>query len=295
MFVLIKRGALLIGIVIAVIGFWQLSSWWYWLAELEQLRLPPIIEQALDKPLTPTYMAHANAMSIVSPVPLPAPQLHRVSQNLPTAQVSESKAKSSSIDSKSLGGKAKGLEVKGPDSIVPGANNKNNDSAAIKPALKRQNVSHADIDNVYQQLHSNQSLNIQLVWPREEKQREQIIEHLYQCTAMQFAVLKDSQLIYVSPTRYVKTSQWLRVAQGALSQREKKWLQGQNGTPVRLFAQSIDWKLSRMIARNLKNTTLRSLRADYMLTTSGLMLTNINLNGLHINENWLLDGTPKNC
>ena len=141
---------------------------------------------------------------------------------------------------------------------------------------------------VYAQLQADNSLDLQIALPASPAKQQQLLNYFYRCAAVQFAVLQQQQLSYLSPQRYVPVSQWLRVANGSLSKQEQQWLAQQNGIPIRIFPQTIDQRLAQYIATNLNGTKLSSLRATYKLSPSGLTLSNINLNNQSINSNWLL-------
>jgi hypothetical protein len=158
----------------------------------------------------------------------------------------------------------------------------------ITPPAKPQSA-----DEVYQQLQSDQSLDLQIALPANATQRNQLLDYLYQCAGMQFAILqkaqqRQQQLSYLSPKRYVPVSQWLRVANGELSPQEQQWLANQHGTAIRIFPQAIDQRLSHYLASTLQGAKLNSLRASYHLTAAGLVLSNIQLNQQNINSTWQL-------
>lgn len=141
---------------------------------------------------------------------------------------------------------------------------------------------------IYEQLQGDNTLDVQIVLPATPAKQQQLLSYLYRCAGVQFAVLQQQQLSYLSPQRYVPVSQWLRVANGPLSTQEQQWLGQQNGTPIRLFPQAIDQRLAQYIATNLGGSKLSSLRANYELTASGLVLTNIQLNAHKTHGTWLL-------
>lgn len=145
-----------------------------------------------------------------------------------------------------------------------------------------------DAQAVLQQLQSASGLDLQIALPQNSVQRERLLGYLYRCSGMQFAVLQQQQLVYLSPKRYVATSQWLRVVSGELSSQESAWLAGHQGRPVRLFPQAVDQRLARHIATALQGLPLRSLRAQYTLTDSGLALSHIKLNQQVIASHWQL-------
>jgi hypothetical protein len=141
---------------------------------------------------------------------------------------------------------------------------------------------------IYEQLQGDNALDVQIALPTNPAKQQRLFDYLYRCAGVQFAVLQQQQLSYLSPQRYVPVSQWLRVANGPLSTQEQQWLGQQHGTPIRLFPQAIDQRLAQYIATNLGGSKLSSLRASYELTASGLVLTNIQLNAHKTQGTWLL-------
>ena len=156
-------------------------------------------------------------------------------------------------------------------------------------AVKHADNAKADSEQtqkVFQQLQQAQGLDLQIAWPQQTSKRNAVLGYLYRCAGAQFAVLEQQQLTYLSPKRYVTVSQWLRVAQGALSPAEQDWLKHSAGTPVRIFPQSIDWQLAQHISQQLGGAKLHSLRAVYGLAGNRLQLTNVLVNGQKSPNNW---------
>ena len=96
---------------------------------------------------------------------------------------------------------------------------------------------------IYQQLQTDQAINIQIALPTDTNKHNQLLDYLYRCSATQFAVLQQTpeaqQLRYLSPKRYVTPSQWLRVVSGALSPQEQSWLADTPGQAVRIDRKSV--------------------------------------------------------
>ena len=153
-----------------------------------------------------------------------------------------------------------------------------------------------DAKAVLQQLQAASGLDLRIALPENPAQREQLLNYLYRCGGVQFAVLqnkeqnqgKEQQLVYLSPKRYAPTSQWLRVVSGSLSVQERIWLGSYQGQPIRLFPQGMDQRLAQYIATALQGQSLSSLRAQYVLTGSGLTLGHIKVNQQVISKPWLL-------
>jgi len=193
-------------------------------------------------------------------------------------------------------------------------NNTSTVKASVKPIAKtttqnasiKQQVPYAkqssraktkNVSSIYQQLISDDSIDIELAWPNHKVARKDIFTFLYQCVGMRFGVL-NNQKVLLAKTTYHQTnthkkqqaSQWLRIAQGQLTSQESHWLQQYNlaGTPVRLFPKAVDWQLSTLISKQLNGDALRSVRAHYKYNNRRLMLTNITLNDRRVDKDWQL-------
>jgi len=170
--------------------------------------------------------------------------------------------------------------------------------------------SHAEskVSAMYQQLISDNTLDIEIAWPNNTLERQNTFSFLYQCLGMKFGVLnwpKSNQpkvtlakASYQNSSNFSKmksdnsnqASDWLRIAQGQLASQERHWLKQYNlsGTPVRLFPKVIDWQLASLLTQQLNNVPLTSFRARYKYANNHLMLTNIRLNGNMLSKNWTL-------
>jgi hypothetical protein len=154
-----------------------------------------------------------------------------------------------------------------------------------------------DVSSIYQQLISDNSIDIELAWPNQKTERKDIFNFLYQCVGMRFGVLNNQKVFLAetnspptNPHKKQQSSQWLRIAQGQLTNQERHWLQQYNlaGTPVRLFPKVVDWQLSILINKQLNSEPLKSVRAHYKYNNRRLMLTNITLNDRRIDNDWQL-------
>jgi len=150
-----------------------------------------------------------------------------------------------------------------------------------------------NVSSIYQQLISDDSIDIELAWPNHKVARKDIFSFLYQCVGMRFGVLNNQQVFLANTTshqRKQQTSHWLRIAQGQLTSQERHWLQQYNlaGTPVRLFPKAVDWQLSTLISKQLNGEPLKSVRAHYKYNNRRLMLTNITLNDRRVDKDWQL-------
>lgn len=149
-----------------------------------------------------------------------------------------------------------------------------------------------DTQQVYEQLSDDTTLDIQLAWPAKLAERNRVIDFLYSCMGAQFATLQGQSLTYLSPNRYNNASNWLRIAQGALSDTEQRWFSQHQyeGTPIRIFPHTIDWQLSEHIAQALGSQKLEQLRASYGLSGNRLVLRDVYLNGRLVPDTWYLGG-----
>jgi len=153
------------------------------------------------------------------------------------------------------------------------------------------------VSAMYQQLISNDSINIEIAWPDNSTEREKLFSYLYQCIGMKFGVLSHQKVTliknnyqHIADVHSNQPSEWLRIAQGQLARQEHHWLQQYylSGIPVRLFPKTVDWQLARLLTSHLKKEPLRSLRARYMGLGDRLILTNISVNGQLLTNNWTL-------
>lgn len=150
---------------------------------------------------------------------------------------------------------------------------------------------------IYQQLVSDQTINIEIAWPDNKRARQNVFDFLYQCAGMKFGVL-NNQEVTLAKNEYLtfnknnnqQPSEWLRIAQGELNNQELKWLQQYklSGTAVRLFPKAIDWQLATLLTNQLNGASLKSLRAIYQLSGYRLMLASITLNGKLLANDWTL-------
>ncbi len=154
---------------------------------------------------------------------------------------------------------------------------------------KTSTVNKQQVGQVYQQLNV-QGIDVQLAWPQGADERQTVLDFMYQCVGVQFAVLNDNNITQRHQTTLSDYSDWVRVAQGSLSKKEQNWLNAYalTGTPIRLFPRHIDWRLAQYLTHALKSLPLVSLRANYQVTNQKLHLTNIQLNNRVITDSWVL-------
>ena len=180
----------------------------------------------------------------------------------------------------------------------------------LKQKKNKKEPNTKNVAEMYQQLTSNNSIDIEIAWPNNNIERQNTFSFLYQCLGMKFGVLNGQQTnqpkvtLAKQPYKNQKNknnsststasssqvSDWLRIAQGQLANQERDWLKKYNlsGTPVRLFPKAIDWQLAHLLTQQLNNVPLTSFRARYKYGNNSLMLTNIKLNGKLLVNNWTL-------
>jgi len=167
-----------------------------------------------------------------------------------------------------------------------------NKAKVPKPKLSDSNTKLpvASTEKMYNQLVDDKSLSIELAWPNHSLAREKMFRYLYQCVGMKFAVLDKTKLTVLMGSSHALHSEWLRVAQGELSSRERRLLTQHllSGIPVRLFPKKIDWQFAHLLAQHLVGRNLTSFRAKYSLKPQGLFIDNIKVNGKLIKGSWHL-------
>jgi len=181
----------------------------------------------------------------------------------------------------------------------------------VKPV--RLHKSKQSVSAMYKQLTSDDSIDIEIAWPKNRHDRQDTFTYLYQCIGMRFGVLNgltsakkkvtlvnnyEQYNVHNNP-RDIKNamannaqqvSDWLRIAQGQLANQEHHWMQKYTltGTPVRLFPKTVDWQLAHLLTLQLKSANLTSFRARYQRSGDHLLLTNISVNGRLLPHDWTL-------
>ncbi|WP_233267383.1 hypothetical protein [Paraglaciecola sp. L3A3] len=155
---------------------------------------------------------------------------------------------------------------------------------AAAPAKNAQTV-----ELLYQQL-TGEGLDMQIAWPENTKEREGAIQFMYQCVGLQFAVLNGNQITKLNRTKVTNYSDWIRVAQGGLSKKERHLINAYavKGKAIRLFPRLIDWRLAQYLTVALRGKTLTHFRANYQIKNQQLFLGNIWLNKQAITDSWML-------
>ncbi len=293
-------------IAYCVFSLWNINHWQESVLK-KAVRIQPSIplkkvalpkEKLLKEKLT-TAVNHKEQSLVFTKVDLPeAPELPKQPKPfMPVNPVNEDKYKN--ISTVKASDKASDKRIVKP--IVKPIIKETEQSALVKqrvPSAKQPNkATMKSVSNIYQQLISDDSIDIELAWPNQKAARKDIFSFLYQCVGMRFGVL-NNQKVFLANTAYhqsnahkkQQTSQWLRIAQGQLTNQERHWLQQYNlaGTPVRLFPKVVDWQLSTLINKQLNGEPLRSVRAHYKYNNRRLMLTNISLNGRQVDKDWQL-------
>jgi len=286
-------------IAYCVFSLWNINHWQESVLK-KTVRIQPSIllkevalpKEKLSKEKLATAVNNKEQSLVFTKVDLPeAPELPE--QPRPTKSVKGNKYKNISTVKASVKASAKPIVKPRIKETAQGAPIKQQVSAA-KQSNK---ATMKNVSNIYQQLISDDSIDIELAWPNQKAARKDIFSFLYQCVGMRFGVL-NNQKVFLANTAYhqsnahkkQQTSQWLRIAQGQLTNQERHWLQQYNlaGTPVRLFPKAVDWQLSTLINKQLNGEPLRSVRAHYKYNNRRLMLTNISLNGRQIDKDWQL-------
>lgn len=312
---------IIIGVIITYL--WLVNVWQ--VARFQQALLTNKRSEVIHKKTKPALklVAINNTLPVVDAltlekIELPKAPALKTSSSKPvvvevlTKQAAVLKSKSTAIEEKKI---ATQSNITMPSKIK---NQHKIENTASKPALKATPITNKRLaeqqrkhkinqlakqktNQIYTQLSSDQSLSIEIAWPNNAVKRETLFTYLYQCVGMKFGVLSN-QRVTLAPQRnnfvantQAQYSDWLRVAQGRLAQQEKNWLQQYNlvGTAVRLLPKSVDWQLAAFITQQLQNTPLKSLRANYKLAKTGLLLDNIYLNGKAIKNQWQL--TQDSC
>lgn len=145
------------------------------------------------------------------------------------------------------------------------------------------------VEQLYRQL-TDEGLDIQIAWPQTASEQQATLDFMYQCAHMQFAVLKDNKVTKVNQLALSDYSEWIRLAQGNLSKKERNWLKAYalEGQAIRLFPSQIDLRLAHHLTLSLNGTPLAKLRANYMVINQTLYLSNIWLNNQSVSGSWLL-------
>ena len=275
----LKRILILVLAALSLLWFYSWLNMHWWQQELQQKLKMLDVSTATESQNTAQ-----NNVLLISDIALPQtpkrakPVLATSSQSAVSSEVTELPNPAPSTTKLVLESTDK------PDIKTPQQEAKSETRAEPKQE-PRQEVS---AKQIYEQLQGDNTLDVQIALPTNPAKQQRLFDYLYRCAGVQFAVLQQQQLSYLSPQRYMPVSQWLRVANGPLGTQEQLWLGQQNGTPIRLFPQAIDQRLAQYIATNLGGSKLSSLRASYELTASGLILTNIQLNAHKTQGTWLL-------
>jgi hypothetical protein len=158
-----------------------------------------------------------------------------------------------------------------------------------QPSKNETAANQQQAEHSYQQL-TQLGVDVQLAWPQLARERQTLFDFMYQCVGIQFAVLNEHKITQINQSPVSNFSDWIRVAQGSLSNKEQNWLNAfaLAGTPIRLFPRDIDMQLAKHIAKALKGAPLKTLKANYQYGNGTLFLTNIVLNKQSLSGNWPL-------
>ena len=158
-----------------------------------------------------------------------------------------------------------------------------------KPIERLLAINKQQVEQVYRQL-TDEGLDIQIAWPQKASEQQATLDFMYRCAHMQFAVLKENKVTRVNQLELSDYSEWIRLAQGNLSKKERNWLKAYalEGQAIRLFPSQIDLRLAQHLALSLNGTPLAKLRANYLVINQTFYLSNIWLNNQPVKGNWLL-------
>ncbi|WP_157465862.1 hypothetical protein [Colwellia sp. TT2012] len=277
-------------IIIGAINLWQAKTWQQTIAKKLAIKDKNTEEQKNDNKSEPNSQINKTTNNKVKP-------LLFIQIDLPTLPVTLTKKRSASPTAALNLNLNKTIR---PEQKQQAAKDKTNVNAKTKQS--KQTTTIKTVSAMYQQLISDDSINIEIAWPDKSTERESIFSYLYQCIGMQFGVLKNQKVTLIqnnyqniTDNHSNQASDWLRIAQGQLARQEYHWLEQYylSGTPVRLFPKAVDWQLARLLTSHLKKERLQSLRARYMQLGNQFMLTNITLNGRLLTNDWTL--ITKNC
>lgn len=302
--------------VILLIVTWQLISYWQ-LNQWQQAVIEKIAEdkkhQKAQPKQTPTKLANIEnkPQEDLALLEIDLPSLAKVTSPLPDKQQKQSiTTKTRYVKDKHAKAITSPSQVQLTDQHKP----KRAVKATVKQTAEPNKVTKAtkSVAAMYQQLISDDSIDIEIAWPENSRERQDTFTFLYQCIGMKFGVLHwqqssqqvSQQKVTLAKNPYLQVSMdnnrqqvsdWLRIAQGQLAKQEQYWLQkyALSGTPVRLFPKALDWQLASLLTQQLNNTALTSFRARYQHRDDRFMLTNISINGRLLTSDWTL--LTSNC
>jgi len=277
---------ILLLVIWQVINFWQVTRWQQTLLAKLTVTEPQKINKTKAEDLAEARPPVNN--NKVKPLSL-------VQIDLPTLPVVSTPISTLSLTSELKQGKQ---EKKYP-------NQKKEHSNPPQPVKHNKQIK--SVAAMYETLISNNAIDIEIAWPNDTADRQNTFSFLYQCIGMKFGVLNwqnengqqtNKQKVILAKNPYIsvteqnngQVSDWLRIAQGQLATQERRWLKqySLSGTAVRLFPKKLDWQLAHLLTQQLNTIPLTSFRARYKYINNSLMLTNIQLNGLLLSNNWTL-------
>jgi hypothetical protein len=273
-----------------LINIWNINLWQQVLLEKTINKAPLVELQALELQESNKTVSNSGKSLVFAKIDLP--EIPKTSQ----AEVSQTEMFQPKITQNKITNKNQVVKSQvSQKNIVSKKVTKNQKASLDQKSI--QTVTQESTAVIYQQLISDNSINIELAWPNESSVRQGVFTFLYQCIGMKFGVL-NNESITLAKTFYQsgnandepQPSEWLRITQGELASQERLWLKQYHlsGTPVRLFPKEVDWQLAKLISNQLNGKALKSLRAQYKYQHQRLLLTNIQLNGQRLSKNWTL-------
>lgn len=143
-----------------------------------------------------------------------------------------------------------------------------------------------------------QGPNIELLWPQDPRQQEQLYRYLHRCKGMRLGLLDNRGVTLLEPNQPgTRLSQMVRLAGSTLTKMEQKIIQGQTltGQPVRLLPEQFDQLLIHLLHNKIgaEFSSSRQIKASYQLLGSRLSLNNFMLDGRPLSLQISLGGSCK--
>lgn len=168
--------------------------------------------------------------------------------------------------------------------------------AQVMPS-SMQNINEHQIKSTYQRLSELSPSRLRFFLPQQKVKRERFLHYMYVCQGMQFGAISthkhEQSLMLLHESSDISTSNLLRVAQGQLSQKERRLINAYspNGIPVRLFPENIDLALSQYLSSYLNGNDVHEFSAHYQLINNVVSLINIQINGRQVSQTWPLSNS----
>lgn len=141
------------------------------------------------------------------------------------------------------------------------------------------------------QVEAGRGPAIEILWPRDLAQRQQLFNRLFDCLGIQLGVLANGRVHPITPDNK-QYSRLVRVVSGEMVPRESQLYASakHRGIPVRLFPRDLDTKLLLGLARlsGLPLQSRKSAQGHYVLQGQQLFIKQIELDGQAVNGQILL-------